>query len=245
MKKYFDINFEFSKDMMFETIQHIVSTNQKGYICATDGVILSTVNVNASYREIINNAIFSTCDSKWITKYIKWIYGKRYKQYNGSQIFKDIIHSKKYKMMFIGASKNVLDALRENLIVIDKNIQNMPFSELPFCNIEEFDYESIAQDINRYNPDIIWVSLGAPKQEFFMARLTPYLNRGVMIAVGAVFNFFSGTVKRAPQWMIDKNIEFLYRIKTEPRKQIMRCFFILSSLPSILYKEYRKKKKLP
>lgn len=240
MKSYFGVNFEFSKDAMLEAVHEIVSKNGKGYICATDGVILSHANKNANYREVISKSVFSTCDSKWVTHYIKWIHGVKYKQYSGSQIFKDIIRSKKYKMMFIGANPNVLCSLKDNLVKADENIKNMLFTELPFCKPENFDYKDIAQKINHYNPDIIWISLGAPKQEYFMSYLMPHLNRGVMIAVGAVFNFFSGTVKRAPQWMIDCNIEFLYRIKTEPRKQLMRCFFILSRLPNILYKEYKR-----
>ena len=120
----------------------------------------------------------------------------------------------------------------------------MPFVELPFCPVEEFDYSAIAARLNDSGADIIWVALGAPKQEQFMQRLLPHLSHGVMIGVGAVFNFYSGHVRRAPAWMRSLHLEFLYRIFTEPRKQLKRCRDILITLPSIFFKE-KSGQKLP
>ena len=71
-----------------------------------------------------------------------------------------------------------------------------------------------------------------------MSKLKPYLKRGVMIAVGAVFKFYSGTdTKRAPQWMIKWHLEFAHRIFKEPKKQIKRCSMILLTLPKLFMKE--------
>lgn len=75
-----------------------------------------------------------------------------------------------------------------------------------------------------------------------MQMLLPYLDKGVMIGVGAVFNFFSGlenAPKRAPRWMLKLRLEFVYRILSEPRKQIRRCRDIVVCLPRILRKERR------
>ena len=91
--------------------------------------------------------------------------------------------------------------------------------------------------------DIVWVALGAPKQEIFMARLKPHLGHGVMIAVGAAFKFFSGQgERRAPQWMLRHHLEFAYRIYSQPRKQLRRCGLIVATLPSLLFHEWRRKK---
>lgn len=84
----------------------------------------------------------------------------------------------------------------------------MTFYELPFLRVEEFDYPAIAKMIEDDGADIIWVALGAPKQEQFMARLNPYLKRGVQIAVGAAFKFYSGTgEKYAPLWIRKHHLE--------------------------------------
>ena len=75
----------------------------------------------------------------------------------------------------------------------------MTFLELPYMSVEEFDYANIAKEIETDEADIIWIALGAPKQEYFMDRLKPHLKRGVMIAVGAVFKFYSGVEARRAQ----------------------------------------------
>lgn len=75
-----------------------------------------------------------------------------------------------------------------------------------------------------------------------MSMLKPHLKSGVMIAVGAAFKFYSGTdVKRAPQWMIRCHLEFVHRIFKEPRKQLRRCWSIVSSLPTVLIGEWKRK----
>ena len=71
----------------------------------------------------------------------------------------------------------------------DINIQAI---SLPFMPVENFDYQSIANKINKIEPDIIWVSLGAPKQEIFMNKIKPLLNHGVLFGIGAAFNFYIG-----------------------------------------------------
>lgn len=146
-------------------------------------------------------------------------------------------------MFFMGTSQGTLQGLSYHLSQIDERINGMTFYELPFCNVEDFDYPGIARMIDEDGADIIWVALGAPKQEIFMSRLKPYLKRGVMIAVGAAFKFYSGTdVKRAPHWMVKMHLEFAYRIFSEPKKQLKRCAWIVYTLPGLLYREWRKKK---
>ena len=158
----------------------------------------------------------------------------------------DIVNMKKYRMFFMGTSNEILDGLKNNISQIDKKIKDMTFYELPFCKVDDFDYEAIADMVNKDGADIIWVALGAPKQEIFMNKLKPYLKRGVMIAVGAVFKFYSGgvDVKRAPEWMVKLHLEFVYRIFSEPKKQIGRCAWIVRTLPGLLMGEIRRKREL-
>ena len=146
-------------------------------------------------------------------------------------------------MFFLGSKQKVLDDLKEKLIEMNPDVVDMRFEELPYCKVSNFDYQQIGAMVNEDNPDIIWVALGAPKQEFFMSLLKPHLNRGIMIAVGAAFNFVAGTdMKRAPQWMIDNHLEFVYRLGQEPKKQSKRCFDIVRTLPGLLYSEWRRSK---
>lgn len=245
VEKYFDIKYEFDKNKIHKLIALQAEKSEPAYICAADGNILAMVNSNKNYREIVNGSLFSICDSSWVPVFIRWIYGKKFQAYRGSDIFSDIVKSQKYRMIFLGTNKETLAALKNNIAAENPAIEQMQFCELPYCNAEDFDYPAIARTINEDGADIIWVALGAPKQEIFMHHLKPHLNKGVAIAVGAVFNFFSGLPglpKSAPHWMAKCRLEFIHRILWEPQKQLKRCWGILTHLPHILRAEYKRKK---
>lgn len=244
METYFNIRYEMDKEAVWQAIDRYISTQAPTYICVADGVILNIANRNLDYLKVVNGGAFSICDSSYVPIYLKWIYGIQREQYCGSQIFMDVIKMKKYRMFFMGTSAKTLAALKENLVKIDNRIADMTFYELPFRTADQFDYQEIADKVNADGADIIWVALGAPKQEIFMSKLKPFLKRGVMIAVGAAFKFYSGLEeKRAPEWMVKHHLEFVYRIFSEPKKQLKRCSWIVITLPGLLFGEWKRKLK--
>lgn len=242
VEKYFHINYEFDPLVAQERIAQQVAGEGTGYVCVADANILQQVHNDLAYRKVVEGAMFSVCDSSWVPVFLKWIYGIQRGQYCGSSIFKDVVEMKCYRQFFMGTSTETLQALKKNLVEMDPAIEGMTFYELPYCDVEDFDYPAIAEMVNRDNSDIIWVALGAPKQEVFMSKLKPYLKRGVMIAVGAAFKFYSGhEEKRAPEWMRKCRLEFLYRVYADPKKQFARCRRIVGSLPGILREERRRR----
>lgn len=243
METYFNIRYEFEREAVHGAIARRLAEPGADYICVADGVILNTANRQPQYLDVINGGMFSICDSSYVPLYIKWLYGRQCSQYCGSQIFRDIVADGKYRMIFMGTQQKVLDGLKATLTDINPAVADMRFVELPFCGVDDFDYASIARMIEADGAEIVWIALGAPKQEQFMARLKPYLSHGVMIAVGAAFKFFSGTdVRRAPAWMVKHHLELVHRICSEPRKQLGRCAWIVRTLPGLLWGEYRRKK---
>ena len=247
MAEHFHINYEFSHEKALERIdgrclQDPAPQDGAAYICVADGNVLVQVHRDPDYRAIVQGAMFCICDSSWVPLYLKRLYGFQPPQYSGSELFSDLTGAKRYRMAFLGASRDVLESLRSHLSEeADPRIADMPFMALPFADPEGFDYPAIAAGINAADPDIIWVALGAPKQERFAARLAPLLHRGVIIPVGAVFNFRSALgIRRAPRWMVRMHLEFLHRIFSEPRKQLRRVWQILRHTPSILREERRK-----
>lgn len=243
MQTYFNLKFEFDHSKVDKIIEDQIHCNKSGYVCSLDATNFSIAMNNPEHLKVLNAAIVNNCDSTWIPTIINKIHHTHYNNYCGADLFLNYIKRKKYKQFFLGSSQKILDALKKELSRIDPAIKEMQFRELPFSPVEEFDYLGIAKMINAYAPDIIWVSLGAPKQEKFMYQLQPYLKRGVMFGFGAIFNFYSGlegAPRRAPRWMIQLHMEFLYRVFSEPRKQIRRCLMILSTLPQVI-KEERKR----
>lgn len=244
METYFKIRYEFDREEALRAIDRRLREPGSDYVCVADGVILNTANRHEDYLRVVNGGMFSVCDSSYVPLYIKWIYGVRREQYCGSEIFRDIVASRRYRMIFLGTQQPVLDSLRENLKKYNPEVEGMRFVELPFRPVEGFDYPAIARMIEEDGAEIVWIALGAPKQERFMAMLKPHLSRGVMIAVGAAFKFYSGVeAKRAPEWMVRHHLEFVHRLAQEPRKQFRRCFNILRTLPMLLYREWRACKK--
>jgi N-acetylglucosaminyldiphosphoundecaprenol N-acetyl-beta-D-mannosaminyltransferase len=88
----------------------------------------------------------------------------------------------------------------------------------PFGDFSDEEIERQCAAIEAASPDIVWVGLGAPKQELWMARVRSQISAPVLIGVGAVFDFVSGTRRRAPRWMQCLGLEWSYRLGQEPKR---------------------------
>jgi N-acetylglucosaminyldiphosphoundecaprenol N-acetyl-beta-D-mannosaminyltransferase len=83
----------------------------------------------------------------------------------------------------------------------------------PLTDVEE---HALAERINADAPDVVWVGIGAPKQEQWMARMRPMLEAPVLAGVGAAFDFISGRKRQAPAWMQRRGLEWLFRLSQDP-----------------------------
>ncbi|MFZ4400943.1 MAG: WecB/TagA/CpsF family glycosyltransferase [Bacteroidales bacterium] len=241
-QKYFNVNLEFDKEKVDSIIEETIKKGEKGYVCSVEGNILAMTYRNQRYLDIVNSSLVNICDGNSIAFFASKIYKKKLKTYVGADLFIEYAKQKNYRYFFLGNTPEVLNGLKESLSEYNPAINQMKFSTLPFEKVENFDYQGIAEIINQDNPDIIWVSLGAPKQEEFMYRMLPYLNRGVMFGFGAIFDFYSGVnnIKRAPKIYLALKIEWIYRLIKEPKKQGKRFINYITVLPRIVMEERRK-----
>ena len=92
----------------------------------------------------------------------------------------------------------------------------------PFRALTDDEDNAIADQINAAQPDIVWVGIGVPKQEKWMARMRDRIDAPVLAAVGAAFDFHAGRVSMAPEWMQNRGLEWTYRIAQEPRRLLPR-----------------------
>lgn len=244
-KTYFNVKIEFDRDRLDRTIFKAIEDGTVGYSCSVESNNLTVANKNPEFLKVLNGALVNNCDGSVLAKILGWIHHEPLDSYIGADIFIKYIKMCKFKQFFLGNTPEVLAGLRENLSKIDPKIADMRFETLPFRKVDEFDYQGIADMINAENPDIIWVSLGAPKQEMFMSRLQPYLKRGVMFGYGAIFNFNAGVgeVKRAPQWMLNLRLEWLHRALEQPQKNIPRYWGFVKILPKLIREERKKVKR--
>jgi N-acetylglucosaminyldiphosphoundecaprenol N-acetyl-beta-D-mannosaminyltransferase len=92
----------------------------------------------------------------------------------------------------------------------------------PFRPLTSEEEDAIVGQINEARPDVVWVGIGVPKQEKWMARLRSRLEAPVLCGVGAAFDFHSGRISQAPPWMQERGLEWIYRIAQEPRRLLPR-----------------------
>jgi N-acetylglucosaminyldiphosphoundecaprenol N-acetyl-beta-D-mannosaminyltransferase len=95
----------------------------------------------------------------------------------------------------------------------------------PFRTLTDAEEGELARQINAARPDVLWVGIGVPKQEKWMARMRERLTVPVMCAVGAAFDFHAGRISQAPAWMQQRGLEWTYRIAQEPRRLLPRYLY--------------------
>ena len=171
MVTHFGIKFEFDRDAFDNLVKLHIDNKIPGYICIVDGNNFSTAQRDVKHMNVLNDSITNDCDSTWLAKIINVIHGTKYMHLNGPDLFLQYLKKQELKHYFLGSSHKILDGLKEEIKKYNPAIPDMCFEELPFCSVDDFDYKSIGGKINKDKPDIIWVSLGAPKQEQFMFRL--------------------------------------------------------------------------
>ena len=234
MRKYFNIKIQFNHGELEKTIEE-ASYVGKGYCCFVDATSLVHSYKNENFRTILNASLVNSCDGSYIAMLASKIHNQQLKEYIGPEFFNKFIY-KPGKQFVIGNTEDVFNKIKTKLELNGKNTSNLFYIPLPFKKVCEFDYHSISNQINAVNPQFIWVSLGAPKQEEFMFKLLPLIDKGVMIGVGAAINYFTGEVMDIPNWAKKLHLIWLFRIFTEPKKQLKRCREIVLILPKI-YKE--------
>ena len=236
---FMDITIVFNKD----EIRNKIESNQTGTISTINANIMVNAYKNSAYKEILNNNVFNICDGSLLVPIIHLFNRTNFSSYPGPDFFMDRILEKKFKHVFIGATREVLNGLQKELVEIDSEIKNNLFYELPFKDVNEFNYAEIAKKINKEKPDFIWVSLGAPKQEVFAYNLHKYIDKGFLVSVGAAFDFYSGLghVNRCPKVLREFKLEWLYRVIKQPSKTIKRLKVELFYMPIIIVKELFKK----
>ena len=129
----------------------------------------------------------------------------------------------KKRVMFMGSSEKVLGLIRQRATKVYPNLEVITFSPPYKPEFSDEDNRSIVEAINAADPDLLWIGMTAPKQEKWTYSHWDELNIHCHVGtIGAVFDFFAGTYKRAPQWWQDHSLEWLYRLIKEPKRMWRR-----------------------
>lgn len=181
-------------DKAKQQVKEAVAQKKGGYICLSDVRSVSYGNSHPDYAEVLNNSTYTFTDGMpliWMAR----LWGIKSNQRTaGPILFTSLMEEKSngLKHFMLGDTEETLAALEEKYP--DSGIVRT-YSP-PFCDVDAFDYESIAKMINETDADIVWIALHAPKQDYFAARLAPLLDKGKLcVDVGAAFRFALGQYK--------------------------------------------------
>ncbi len=234
-------------------------TRQSYYVCVANVHTVVEGMYNPSLQNVMNASALATADGvplSWASKILKQpkIRGRA----AGPDILDTILRqSFTVTHYFYGSTPAVLEAIKKNVATHYPVAKIVGFYSPPFRSLVTTPLNDTAFDLNAAEqaeldaimaekPDFIWVGLGAPKQELFIAKASRYCNGkygGVFLGVGAAFDFLAGTKKRAPVWMQKVGLEWLFRLMSEPRRLAARYFrtnplFILGVAKQMI-REYR------
>lgn len=190
------------------------------YICVSNVHTTVMSYENSDYRKIQNSAAMALPDGKPLSIISKRRGNKGAGRVSGPDLMPEIFKlsgEKGWTHYFYGGSEETIAKLGEKLKVQYPNMEIVGMISPPFRPLTVEEDNRIIEDINKLEPDFIWVGLGAPKQEQWMFDHKGKVT-GIMIGVGAAFDFLAGTTKRAPKWMQNLSIEWLYRLLTNPRR---------------------------
>lgn len=149
------------------------------------------------------------------------------RQVRGPSLFKAVLEEGQTRPMrhfFLGSTDSTLTKLSKKVAEQYPGTQVSGTYSPPFAPIDEDFYRQCTSVLEHTNPDIIWVALGTPKQDFVAEELAVRTG-AVCIAVGAAFDFTAGTSKEAPAWIRRFTLEWLYRLATEPKRLWKRYIF--------------------
>ena len=223
------MNTEIDNLTMQETLQAInqlIQENKSAYVVTPNVDHIVQLETNRELQEVYKSASLILTDGKPLLWIANW-YGTPIKEkISGSDLFPllcDMAANKGYKMFFLGAAEGVAKKAAENLAMKYKGLQVVGTYSPPFGfenNKNEMD--KIKNMIKASKPDILIVGLGCPKQEKFMYHHCKELGVPISLGLGASFDFEAGNIKRAPRWMANHGLEWLFRITQDPRRMAKR-----------------------
>lgn len=242
-KKILKLDISIGKrDTILNHIQNLASSNSPSYVCF--------INVHMSIEAVhskqlankINHSTLSLADGVPLVHCIKWFYNLRQERLAGMDILPECITlaaKSNLSIFFYGSSEAILSQ------IVDKTIHDYPEIKIagkispPFRNLSEEELQKDIDIINNSKANIVFVALGCPKQEKWMAENSHKIN-AVLLGIGGALEVYAGVKNRAPKWMQDLSLEWLFRFIQEPKRLFKRYLITNTTFIILIIKEYFK-----
>ena len=194
------------------------------YITVANVHTTVTAYENPHYRRVQNGGVMAVPDGGPLSTLARKRGYRETCRTTGPGLMDEILRiseKKNYRHFFYGSTPETLKKMRRRLGREYPDLKIVGMVSPPFRSLTEDEDRKVVKRINESGADFIWVGLGAPKQEEWMAAHQGKL-RGLMIGVGAGFDYLAGNIRRAPDWMQRSNLEWVYRLLQDPARLLKR-----------------------
>lgn len=197
-----------------------IKDRQSHQVCIANVHTTVTCLSDEELRDI-NNQSLVTMDGLPLLWYANWVHqaGLKDRVCGPELMLRCLDHgrSKQWKHFFLGGKETVLADLVTNMQQRFPGVDIVGCYSPPFRPLTDKEDAELVERINQHQADFLWVGLGAPKQEKWIASHLSQIHVPVQLGVGAAFDFHSGHVQRAPVWMQKSGLEWLYRMSQDRR----------------------------
>jgi N-acetylglucosaminyldiphosphoundecaprenol N-acetyl-beta-D-mannosaminyltransferase len=203
-------------------IDHAVAAGHRGYLCVAATHTVMAAGDDPALRAAVLGADFTVPDGQplvWALKALGHDVGDRV--YGPDLMDRACARAARTGRRFYlygGRNQGALAQLARVLRLRYPGLQIVGGHAPPFRELSDAEEEAIAADIRRSDAEVVWVGIGVPKQEMWMARMRHRLTTPVFVGVGAAFDFHAGLIPQAPGWMQRAGLEWLFRLAQEPRR---------------------------
>lgn len=208
-------------DRAVATIEQWIEHRSQHYVCITGAHGIIESRRDQQLRRIHNEAGMVTPDGMPLVFMARRLGFKLVSRVYGPDLMRrltEVSAAKGYRQFYYGGGPGLADRLAATLKARHPTLPVAGTLTPPFRPLTPEEDEAVVARINAAAPDIVWVGLSTPKQEFWMASHVGRLNGSVLVGVGAAFDFLAGTKSQAPLWMQRSGLEWVYRLGQEPRR---------------------------
>lgn len=201
------------------------------YVCICNAHSLVTARHDPAFREAVAGADLATPDGMPVAWMLRKLGYPGQQRINGPDLMWNYCAAAELlqePVFLYGSTPGTLDLLQQNMRAVYPRLPIAGTCSPPFRDLTAAEDEDIVDMINTSGARIVFVSLGCPKQELWMARHRGKV-RAVMVGVGAAFDYHAGSLQRAPLWMQQRGLEWLHRLVSEPRR-LWRRYLVTNTL---------------
>lgn len=215
-----------SYNSFVERILELSKKQQSSYVCVANAHMTIEAYWDKQFAEIVNNSNLVTPDGMPLALAMRLLYGIKQDRVAGMDLLPNLLKKAEEEnlgVFFYGGTDEMMQKTKKFVQITYPNLKEQAYYSPPFRALTAEEEDSVIQRINDSGAHLVFVALGCPKQEKWMAGMKGKIN-ACMLGIGGALPVMIGIQKRAPGWMQKLSLEWMYRLFQEPKRLFKRYF---------------------